>query len=85
MLPWSHYIPLSESQNNQDDIRELLHFLRENVDIANSIARNGQTFIEKHLRIKDVHKYWRVLLTKYSKLLDFKPTKNLGFIEIKNK
>jgi len=85
MVPWFHYIPLSESQNNQDDIRELLHFLRENADIASSIARNGQTFIEKHLRIKDVHKYWRVLLKKYSKLLDFKPTKNLGFIEIKNK
>ena len=85
MVPWFHYVPLSESQNNQDDIRVLLHFLRENADIASSIARNGQTFIEKHLRIKDVHKYWRVLLKKYSKLLDFKPTKNLDFIEIKNK
>jgi len=82
LIPWVHYVPITDKGNNHDDLKEVLGFLRTHPEVSRNIAQNGQEFIEKHLQIRDVHRYWRKLLKKYSKLLDFKPVLNPDFIEI---
>lgn len=82
MTPWVHYVPVSDRDNSQEGIRDLIGFLKANPEVASAVAGRGRDFVENHLRIKDVHKYWRVLLKSYSRLLNFKPVRNPDFIEI---
>lgn len=82
LVPWVHYVPLTDLQNNENDIRDLLEFLIAFPDVAQTIARNGRLFVESHLRIKDVQRYWEKLLKNYTKLLNFKPTLSKDLIEI---
>ena len=67
--PWIHYVPVQ----SQDEIEDLMEFLKAHDDIAKSIAAAGQKFIRNHLRMKDVENYWRELLTQYTPKLSFKP------------
>ena len=72
-------------------IKDLLTFLKTDKKrsgeksgtfIAQQIASNGRKFIENHLRMMDIESYWYTLLTKYSKLLDFRPSLDKDFIKI---
>jgi len=80
MTPWYHYIPVRD--NSQEGIRDLIEFLNANPEVAATVANRGRDFVENHLRIRDVHKYWRLLLKSYAKLLKFKPVRNSDFVEI---
>lgn len=72
LKPWVHYIPVKKDANRKE-IAELLSFFKEHDSLAREIAERGKTFIDKHLRLKEVKCYWRKLLKDYSSLLKFKP------------
>ncbi|XP_022196676.2 O-glucosyltransferase rumi homolog [Nilaparvata lugens] len=72
LKPWVHYIPVKKDANRKE-IADLLLFFKEHDSLAREIAERGKSFIDKHLRLKDVKCYWRKLLQDYSSLLKFKP------------
>lgn len=76
---WYHYIPVSLGMN---EVEDLLEFTQTHDDIMQKIAENGQEFIKKRLRMKDVSCYWKELLKKYAKLLQYDITKNPDLKEI---
>jgi len=78
LKPWIHYVPVQ----SQDEIEDLMKFLKAHDDIAESIAAEGQKFIRNHLRMKDVENYWRELLTQYSSKLSFKPIVDMSKMRI---
>jgi protein glucosyltransferase len=82
MKPWIHYVPI-DSKASQEDILNLLTFLRANEDTARQIANAGKDFIEQNLSMDEVECYWRKLLTTYTSKLNFAPTRDKSFIEIK--
>lgn len=59
----------------------LLEFVSHNDDKAQEIAQRGYDLILNHLKMKDVVCYWKKLLTRYAKLLRFKPEKDKSLIE----
>lgn len=61
--------------------RELLEFVSHNDDIAQEIAERGHDMILNHLRMKDVSCYWKKLLKRYAKLLQFKPEQDKSLVE----
>ncbi|KAG8198008.1 hypothetical protein JTE90_001848 [Oedothorax gibbosus] len=80
LQPWIHYIPV---KNDLSNIDELLHFVMENDDIAQSIAERGFALIWNHLRMQDVVCYWEKLLLQYAKLLRYRPLKNVKLKVVK--
>ncbi len=82
ITPWYHYIPV-HPRSSQQELQDVIEFLKNNEDIAKAIAENGQAFIRDHLRMEDVENYWTVLLKKYATKLNFKPTRNNSYHEIK--
>lgn len=83
LKPWIHYVPIAEDFS---DTEQILSFLKENDDLAMNIASQGFKFIWNHLTLDSVECYWNQLLTRYSKLLKYKPklNKDLRIIQIKN-
>lgn len=61
--------------------RELLEFVSHNDDKAREIADRGHDMILSHLRMKDVSCYWKKLLKRYAKLLQFKPERDKSLVE----
>jgi protein glucosyltransferase len=59
----------------------LLEFVSHNDDKAQEIAQRGHDLILSHLKMKDILCYWKKLLTRYAKLLQFKPEKDESLIE----
>lgn len=82
MKPWIHYIPVP-SRASEEELYNLIEFVKENEDIAFKIAERGAKFIEDHLRMKDVECYWAKLLTSFSKLIKYKVTKDPRFRVVK--
>lgn len=82
MKPWVHYIPVSKGLS---EVRDLLSFSRENDKEVKDIAKRGFDFIWNHLKIEDALCYWEDLLLKYSKLLRFKPLRNMDFMLVQPK
>ncbi|XP_067004527.2 O-glucosyltransferase rumi homolog [Anabrus simplex] len=80
--PWVHYIPVPSSAT-KEDIRNLLEFVAENDSEMKQIAERGYHLIWNNLRMEDIKCYWRKLLRKYAKLLNFKPTLDKSLIERK--
>ena len=78
LKPWIHYIPV-KSGATQDEIQDLMEFLKEHDDISEKIAITGQNFVRNHLRMKDVENYWIELLTKYAAKLTFQPNVDKSF------
>lgn len=72
LKPWIHYVPVN-SNASQQEIEDLMEFLKAHDQIAEKIAQAGHNFIRNHLRMKDVEEYWIELLTRYAKKLDFQP------------
>ncbi|PIO23058.1 hypothetical protein AB205_0016900, partial [Aquarana catesbeiana] len=62
--------------------RELLQFVKDNDDEAKKIAERGEQFIAEHLRMEDVARYWRSLLTRYSQLLTYKVRRRKDYREV---
>ncbi|KAF6715604.1 Protein O-glucosyltransferase 1 [Oryzias melastigma] len=82
LKPWVHYIPVKQDLS---DVRELLQFVKENDDVAQEIAKRGQEFILQHLRMEDVSCYWEHLLTNFSRLLTYKPSRRKNYNQIVHK
>ncbi|XP_015774616.1 PREDICTED: protein O-glucosyltransferase 1-like [Acropora digitifera] len=80
LKPWVHYIPVETHLNNA---RDLIEFARANDDVARAITKRGYQFIKDHLRMQDVKCYWKQLLKRYAKLMQWKPQQNLSFQEVK--
>lgn len=82
LIPWVHFVPLAANPT-LEDILDVLEFFKEHDDLAKGIAEAGFKHIWDHLRMKDVHCYWRKLLKKYSRLLNYNVTEvETGFIQI---
>lgn len=82
MRPWVHYVPVP-SNPTQEDIKDRLEFFKEHDEIAQRIAERGFKHIWEHLRMKDVNCYWRRLLKKYAKLINYETIEvDRDFIEI---
>jgi protein glucosyltransferase len=80
MHPWVHYVPVS---TEMEDVEQLLEYFMKNEDEAKRIAQAGYDFILHHLRIDDIKLYWKELLNRYAKLLDYEPTRDESLIEIR--
>ena len=69
----------------EEEIERLLSFFAgsdEGAALGRRIAERGRNFIWENLRMSDVECYWRSLLEKYSKLLDFEPKMKEDYVEI---
>lgn len=82
LRPWVHYVPVPREPSERD-LRQLLEFFNEHDDLAREIAERGRTQIWDHLKMKDVHCYWRKLLKKYAKLLQFEVKLDTQLVEIR--
>ncbi|XP_037552281.1 protein O-glucosyltransferase 1 [Nematolebias whitei] len=82
LRPWVHYIPVKQDLS---DVRELLRFVQENDEAAQEIATRGQEFILNHLRMEDVTCYWERLLTEFSQLLTYKPSRKSSYKQMVQK
>uniref|UniRef100_A0A1A7W7D0 Protein O-glucosyltransferase 1 n=2 Tax=Iconisemion striatum TaxID=60296 RepID=A0A1A7W7D0_9TELE len=82
LKPWVHYVPVKQDLS---DVRELLQFVKENDAIAQEIAERGKDFILHHLRMEDVSCYWERLLTEFSQLLTYKPSRKNSYKQIVQK
>ncbi len=79
LVPGEHYVPLSL------DVAEAVRTvdaLRADDARARRIARNGRDFIEQHLTLAHVRRYWRDLLADYAALQRFEPTPDPGLVLI---
>jgi lipopolysaccharide biosynthesis glycosyltransferase len=79
LVPGEHYVPLSL------DIAEAartVDALRADDTQARRIARNGRDFIEQHLTLAHVRRYWRDLLADYAALQRFEPKPDPGLVLI---
>ena len=56
--------------------------LRRKICCVLTSGHPGRNFIWDNLRMTDVECYWRSLLEKYSKLLDFEPKQGEDYVEI---
>lgn len=81
LRPWVHYVPLPK-EPSVEELQQLLEFFIEHDDIARAIAERGHKQIWDHLKMKDIHCYWRKLLRKYAKLLQFDVNLDLKLIEV---
>lgn len=70
MKPWVHYVPVPKEPSERE-LKQIVEFVVEHDDIAKKIAERGHQHIWDHLKMNDVHCYWRKLLKKYAKLLQF--------------
>lgn len=70
LTPWLHYIPL-KSYPNEEQIEKLMTFFKEHDEIAERIALNGYREIWRLLRLKSITCYWKNLLERYHKLLEY--------------
>ena len=68
----------------EEEIEQLLRFFtsEEGDTAGRRIAKQGRDFIWENLRMSDVECYWRTLLQRYSRLLDFEPKKGKDYVEI---
>jgi protein glucosyltransferase len=81
MTPWKHFVPVPP-EAKENDIRDLLMFLRAFPSVSQAIALNGRDFILEHLRMEDVDCYWRSLLREYASRQDFAVEPDPGATEI---
>lgn len=58
LKPWTHYVPV---QSDLSDLVKRIVWAKENDDVAQSIARNGQKFARENLMPQDVFCYHAVL------------------------
>lgn len=84
LKPWVHYVPV-DANASQNDIKHVVLFLQNHPQVAKTIADNGHTFIDQHLRMQDVENYWFSLLEKYATMLRFVPERHKNYIHVHDK
>lgn len=81
LKPWVHYVPVTK-EPKQSELKYLLEFFNEHDELAEEIATRGRNQIWDHLKMKDIHCYWRRLLRKYAKLLKFEVKLDPSLVEV---
>ncbi|XP_039252811.2 protein O-glucosyltransferase 1-like [Styela clava] len=79
LKPWVHYIPV---QDNLNAVEQLLKFAKENDQVVKNIATRGREFIEQYLTMSEVKCYWKQLLKKYGKLLQYRVKRDKGCMRL---
>ena len=79
LVPGEHYVPLSL---DVEEAARTVEALRADDARARRIARNGRDFIEKHLTLEHVRRYWLDLLEDYAALQRFEPKPDPGLVLI---
>jgi len=69
--PYVEYVPFFHT--GDDDLANVTQWLIDHDDVAKSVAEKGRDFALKHLKRGHVLCYWAMLLTEYSKLLNYTP------------
>lgn len=82
LKPWVHYVPISPSAS-KEDIKKYIVYFKENDSLANEIALRGFQHVWDYLTDKDVKCYWRKLLKKYAKLVNYDVAKDNDLIRIR--
>lgn len=81
LKPWVHYVPVPKNPS-EEHLEKLIRFFRDHDTLAREIAERGHKQIWDHLKMKDVHCFWRKLLRKYAKLLKYEIKHDQRLIEI---
>jgi EGF-domain serine glucosyl/xylosyltransferase len=81
LKPWVHYIPVAADAKSED-IAQLINFFTEHDELAEKIANQGFQQIWDHLKMKNIHCYWKKLLKQYAKLLKYEVTLDTDLIEV---
>lgn len=81
LKPWVHYVPVPVGATEWE-LEQLINFFREHDDLAREIANRGYEHIWKHLRMEDVECYWKRLLHRYGKLVNYEVKRDEKLIEI---
>jgi xylosyl alpha-1,3-xylosyltransferase len=79
LVPGEHYVPLSL---DVAEAARTVETYRADDARARRIARNGRDFIDKHLTLAHVRRYWRDLLADYASLQRFAPRRDPSLIPI---
>lgn len=79
LVPGEHYVPLSL---DPVEAARIVESLRADDPRARKIARNGRDFIEKHLTLSHVRRYWLDLLEDYASLQRFEPHRDQSLVLI---
>jgi len=82
LKPWVHYIPV-DKYSDQEDLLQLLEFVKHDQESSRRIAQRGADFIMENLTLDTVRCYWRNLLLKYTSLLDYAVKKDPALIRVK--
>ncbi|VDP18355.1 unnamed protein product [Soboliphyme baturini] len=93
LKPWVHYIPVAHDLSDAEYVfhsflalnifKDLIHFAQSNDKVVEQIARRGREFIQNWLTMTEVKCYWKSLLSKYARLLQFHVQYNASLIEIR--
>lgn len=81
LKPWVHYVPI-DSKATKDELQKYIEFFKENDGLAEDIAERGFKHIWDNLTDKDITCYWRNLLKKYAKLLNYEIVRDKTLKEI---
>lgn len=79
LVPGEHYLPLSL---DVDEAARTVESLRADDARARRIAKNGRDFIDKHLTLEHVRRYWLDLLRDYASLQTFKPIPDASLVPV---
>jgi lipopolysaccharide biosynthesis glycosyltransferase len=79
LVPGEHYVPLSL---DVEEAARTVEALRADDARARRIARNGRDFIENHLTLGHIRRYWLDLLADYASLQKFAPRRDPGLVLI---
>ncbi len=79
LVPGEHYVPLSLDVG---EAARVVDSLKADDPRARKIAQNGRDFIEKHLTLEHVRRYWLDLLQEYASLQRFQPQRDPSLVLI---
>ncbi|XP_055603639.1 LOW QUALITY PROTEIN: O-glucosyltransferase rumi homolog [Uranotaenia lowii] len=81
LKPWVHYVPVPVGASQQD-LSELIKFFIEHEQLAREMAIRGFRHIWYGLKMEDVESYWRKLLKRYGKLINYKVKRDPQLMEV---
>lgn len=79
LKPWVHFVPVSPKSTKQD-LKKLIEYFKQNDVLAKEIADRGYQHIWDNLTEQDVKCYWKRLLKKYAKLVQYDVVKDKDLI-----
>ncbi|KAF8373611.1 hypothetical protein PRIPAC_80040, partial [Pristionchus pacificus] len=84
LIPYYHYIPLKERENNQKGLKTLLEYAIEHDEEMKKIGDNAHSWISSHLDESSIDLYWIGLLSSYSSLLKFPIERDVSLMKVSN-